>query len=89
MTPTKGLAATQARVCVESPSLCCEELVDTGAPAQDLDDQGKRLRDKFRRLASPRLGSDSAEALADAAGSLDDGDSLDTVLRLVFAAERS
>jgi 2-methylcitrate dehydratase PrpD len=37
---------------------------DTSQPASDLDAQGERLRGKFTGLASPVLGSESAERLA-------------------------
>jgi 2-methylcitrate dehydratase PrpD len=82
VTPVHELTATQARVQVESPSGGAEELVDTGIPAVDLADQGRRLRSKFQLLASPRLGSERSEALVDAVGSIDRGESLADVLRL-------
>ena len=80
--PTKDLTGTQARVRAETPSGSCEERVDTGVPAVDLTDQGERLRGKFRLLASARLGVERAGALADAVARIDDGESLDDLLRL-------
>jgi 2-methylcitrate dehydratase PrpD len=79
---TTELTATQARVVVASHAGRREETVDTGVPAADLAEQGRRLRSKFRVLAPPRLGSERSEALADAVASVDRGRSLDDVLRL-------
>jgi 2-methylcitrate dehydratase PrpD len=80
--PTSELTGTQSRVRAESPSGSCEQLVDTGVPAVDLEDQWERLRGKFGLLASPRLGVERAEALAEAVASIDHGESLGDVLRL-------
>jgi 2-methylcitrate dehydratase PrpD len=82
VTPEQELTATQARVRVEGPAGAGEELVDTGIPAVDLADQGKRLRGKFQLLTSARLGSERSEALADAVGCIDRDASLADVLRL-------
>jgi hypothetical protein len=56
--------------------------VDTGVPAADLADQERRLRGKFLVLASPRLGSRRAEALADAVAAFEEAEALGEVLRL-------
>jgi 2-methylcitrate dehydratase PrpD len=87
VTPTQELTGTQSRVIVESQTGRSEEMLDTGIPAVDLADQGRRLRSKFRLLASPRLGSERSEALADAVGAVDHGRSLDDVLRLSFGSD--
>ena len=84
VTPTEELTATQSRVRVDSESGHREELVDTGVPAADLTEQGRRLRSKFHVLASPRLGSGRAEALASIGRALElDPDSSSS--RLVLA----
>ena len=77
--------ATRAASALASPcgpAGAGEELVDTGIPAVDLADQGKRLRGKFQLLTSARLGSERSEALADAVGCIDRDASLADVLRL-------
>jgi len=86
VTPTRELTATQTRVRVESQSGWREERVDTGIPAGDLADQGRRLRGKFRVLAAPRLGAERAEALADAVGCVDQAESLTDLLRLSWGS---
>jgi 2-methylcitrate dehydratase PrpD len=87
VTPTEKLTPTQARVLVESSAGRSEETIDTGIPAADLGEQGRRLRDKFLVLAAPRLGSDRAEELADAVASVEHADSLRAVLRLACAGD--
>ncbi len=87
--PTKELGATQSRLAVESESGRREELVDTGIPAKDLADQGRRLREKFDALAAPRLGGEPAAALAGAVGSLEDAGALAEMLRLACGGARA
>jgi len=86
--PTKELLVTQARVVVESQSGRSEEMVDTGIPAADLADQRRRLRRKFLVLASPRLGKERAETLADAVASIEHRSALEEVLRLACGSDR-
>ena len=80
--PTEGLGGTQSRLVVESASGRREELVDTGIPAKDLADQGRRLREKFGLLAAPRLGAERADALAAAVASIEAPGALAETLRL-------
>jgi len=82
VTPTEELAATQARVALESAFGRSEETVDTGTPAADLADQERRLRRKFLLLAAPRLGSERAAALADAVAAVEECATLGEVLRI-------
>jgi len=79
--PTAELSVTQSRLVVESQSGRREQLVDTGIPAPDLADQGRRLREKFGVLASRRLGADRADALAAAVASIEEPGALAEVLR--------
>ncbi len=79
---TEGLGGTQSRLVVESESGRREELVDTGIPAKDLADQGRRLREKFGLLAAPRLGAERADALAAAVASIEAPGALAETLRL-------
>jgi 2-methylcitrate dehydratase PrpD len=82
VTATKEVTPAQARLVVETHSGSAQELVDTGTPAKDLAAQGRRLGDKFRTLASPRLGREGADALAAAVGCLDQPGALADILRL-------
>ena len=54
--------------------------VDVGEPATDLDDQWKRLTQKFHSLADPILGTDKATACIDQCASLMMASDLDKVL---------
>jgi 2-methylcitrate dehydratase PrpD len=47
-----------------------EAFHDTGVPASDLDDQGRRIRAKFEALAVPVIGTGAAASLADRVGDL-------------------
>jgi len=87
VTPVDGLTPTQSRVSVESRSGRREELVDTGIPAADRSEQGRRLRRKFAVLAAARLGSEGSDALAGAVESLDRAESLNDVLRLACGSD--
>jgi 2-methylcitrate dehydratase PrpD len=57
-----------------------ETAVDLRAD-DDLAATGRELREKFRGLVTPRLGSAAAEALADRLGRLDDVESIRTLTR--------
>jgi len=87
VTATKELTATQSRVVVEGQSSRREAMVDTGIPAADLTDQGRRLRGKFLLLASPRLGAERAEALAEAVASIEQAGALENVMRLACGSD--
>lgn len=54
---------------------------DSGTPASDLDDQGRRLRAKFDALATPVIGGDAAAALADEVSRLGDQPDVVALLR--------
>jgi 2-methylcitrate dehydratase PrpD len=82
VTPCEGLTPTQARVSVASPSGRSESVVDTGVPAADLEEQRERLMRKFQLLATPVLGSEQTQALADAALCVQDLASAGDILRL-------
>jgi hypothetical protein len=67
---------TTARVeAVAAEGRLGDATADTGVPATDLAEQGRRLRRKYDALARPVLGAGRADALAErvsALGSLDD-----------------
>jgi 2-methylcitrate dehydratase PrpD len=86
VTPTEKLTATQSRLIVESQSGSAREQIDTGIAAQDLADQRRRVGEKFRTLASPRLGAQSADALAVAVARIDQPGALADVLRLALGS---
>jgi 2-methylcitrate dehydratase PrpD len=82
VTTTTELSLAQARLRVEGPGGSAQEIVDTGTPAGDLADQARRLGEKFRTLASPRLGPERADALAAAVHGIDRPGALAELLRL-------
>ena len=45
---------------------------DSGVPARDVDEQGRRLEDKFSALVAPLLGAARADALRETIGNLDE-----------------
>lgn len=55
---------------------------DSGIPASDVADQGKRIRTKFMTLVAPTLGDERAARLADAIDGLEDEPSLRSLLDL-------
>lgn len=79
---TTEVTPTQARLTVLTPGGSVQELVDAGIPAKDLADQGRRIVDKFRTLATARLGNERADALAAAVHGIDEPGALADVLRL-------
>jgi len=60
-----ALSVTQSRVAVVSGGRRVESDADSGVPATDLAEQGRRLRDKFITLAAPEIGGERAADLAD------------------------
>jgi 2-methylcitrate dehydratase PrpD len=80
--PVEGMGPTQARIQIETNGQRHEAEADTGVPAADLKGQGERLQQKFLALAVPVLGASRAEALADAASSVEELDSVAELLRL-------
>lgn len=53
---------------------------NTSAVARDLDQQGRRIRDKFRSLATPVIGADASERLEGMVGRVEDISSLAEVM---------
>jgi 2-methylcitrate dehydratase PrpD len=89
VTSSEQLGVTEARVTVESHAGPAEQRVDTGVPAPHLDEQERRLREKFLVLASPRLGSQRTAALAGAVDALEDAGSPADVLGLACGSTRA
>ncbi len=79
---TSDLAPTQARVMVDTGATTVEAEVDSGVPATDLAAQCERLQRKFLTLATPVLGANRANGLADAALHAEDLDDASDLLRL-------
>jgi 2-methylcitrate dehydratase PrpD len=88
VTPTAELTPTQARVIAEGPNGSAQEQVDTGTPAADLASQARRIEDKFRSLAVPRIGAERADALTAAVADLDQPGALAELLRLACGGAR-
>jgi 2-methylcitrate dehydratase PrpD len=86
VTPTTELTPAQARITALTPNGSLQELVDTGTPARDLADQGRRIGEKFRTLASARLGVERAEALGAAVRAIEEPGALAEVLRIACGA---
>jgi len=86
VTPTEELTATQSLLIVETQGGSVRERVDTGIPARDLADQWRRVGEKFRTLASPRIGAQRADALAVAVARIDRPGALADVLRLAVGS---
>ena len=81
---TGDLAPTQSRVVVDTGATTVEAQVDTGVPATDLAAQRERLQRKFLGLATPVLGAQRANRLADAALHAEDIDGVSDLLSLTL-----
>jgi 2-methylcitrate dehydratase PrpD len=54
---------------------------DSGVPAPDVDDQGRRLEEKFTALVAPLLGGRRADALRETIGRLDEIEDIGNLTR--------
>jgi 2-methylcitrate dehydratase PrpD len=81
---TRDLAPTEARVVIDTGAKTLEVQVDTGVPATDLAVQRERLQRKFLALATPVLGANRANRLADAALHVEGIDCVSDLLRLTL-----
>ncbi|MDH3232643.1 MAG: MmgE/PrpD family protein [Alphaproteobacteria bacterium] len=82
-----GWTETQAEVVVTlSDGRTVKAYHDSGIPAADVVNQGKRIRTKFMTLTTPILGEGQAAELADAIDGIEDAASLGQVLELTQRA---